>query len=166
MSDKPFRLMIVAPNDRLYEKVQAAARLCAYSVPMVQVCSWDRAMAMAKQFPGSVLLVQWQSNDVPPLLPNMAELHRRLPNVTLAVFVPDLPNLPVSLGESLRLSMFESGATMVLGSPRELPTLLAVTKRCESRVPVPEMSITERIWNALPFKPPISPKRERGGNSL
>lgn len=156
MSDGPFRIILVAPNSRLYEKLQAAMRQRTCSVPIIQVRSWNHGIAKIEMFPDSVLLIQCQSEEVPQLLPNFAELHHGSPNVTLAVFVPDLPKLPVSLGELLRFSILESGATMVLGSLRELPTLLTVAKRCESRMPCTraaggdQRENTDAFWSATP----------------
>lgn len=102
---------------------------------------WD-ALADA---PASFVVVELTAAAADDLLRRMARLPREFPLVRAAV-VADR-----SLADYEWL-LRESGAVHFTCSPRQVAPLAETACRHLAQVPVPQQSLTERIWNSLPWE--------------
>ncbi len=99
---------------------------------------------MLAERPCSFVVVELTSSVTDELLERMARLTVEFPKVRVAV-VADR-----SMTDYQWL-MREAGAVHFTCSPRRLAPLAQTASRHLARVPVPQQSLTERIWSSLPW---------------
>jgi hypothetical protein len=95
--------------------------------------------------PASLLVVEASAETLPALVTWLARLSSDFPRAQVAV-VADR-----AIAEH-RFEMHEAGAFAVITSRRALRPLADAARIFFASQPTAEMSLTERVWNSLPWK--------------
>ena len=119
---------------------EVGARRRVYETRSVLQC-WE----MLAGSPGSFVLVELTAGNLEPLLQRMARLERDFPLARVAL-VADHKRTPY------QWLLREAGAVDFVTSPRRLGPLAALACRHLSTSPRPPRSVTDRIWEELPWK--------------
>jgi hypothetical protein len=136
------RLIVCEPTGRW--AVAMRRELAETGVRVWETRSLPECWQDLKDSPDSFVVIELTTTVADDLLRRMAHLGKEFPRAMVAV-VADR-----ALADHQWL-MREAGAVHFTCSPRQLSPLAAAALRHLARAPVPQQSLTERIWASLPW---------------
>ena len=104
------------------------------------------------QFPASLLFWELRLAELRNLLSVIDDLKSRAPRLLPFAFCPELPRMTPADVEELRFALLEFGVPELLGTPRDLDSLLPIIRRRLAET-LPELSLQESVQQRLPWKP-------------
>ncbi len=116
-------IFLIAPDNRLAHAIWSESHDARFDV--IRVGDFDRAKKLAAECPGSVLLAQWNVDDI---LERLAQSDTRDLDAPLFVYSPVLQKLTVKEGDDIRFALLQFGAAAVFSQLRQLPGVLEMVR--------------------------------------